>query len=87
MRDLLLARRVLSLNHATKILRRFKQKKHASAGYFFELEDLGFYAYSTKFYEYFGDELNVPTFWSRVMYGEYGPLTNLYVLKVFRTVP
>ncbi len=87
MRDLLLVHRVLSLNHATKILRLFKQKKHADKGYFFELEDLGFCAYTRKFYEKLGTELNDDTFWRRRWYAEYLPTTELYRLKVYRTVP
>lgn len=37
----LVVQHLVTLNEATKIMRLFKQKKHADKGYFFELQDLG----------------------------------------------
>ena len=39
--SVLVVQHLVTLAEATKIMRLFKQKKHAGHGYFFELQDLG----------------------------------------------
>jgi hypothetical protein len=39
--SLLVVQHLVTLAEATRIIRFFKQKKHASSGYFFDLQDLG----------------------------------------------
>ena len=39
--NVLVVQHLVTLSEATRIMRLFKQKKHAGHGYFFELTDLG----------------------------------------------
>ena len=86
MRDVLVAELLLSLNHAMKILRLFKQKKHANQGFFFELTDLGVSIHHRSIAEMFphlcAGRRDLPR-----QYADYPGRTDGYHLKVYRTIP
>jgi hypothetical protein len=86
MSRVLVVEHLISLNHATKVMRLFKQKKHKDAGYFFELTDLGVNIWHRslrqRFPHLFDDEGVC-----KHLYADYGGTTNGYHLKVYRTLP
>jgi len=72
---------LLRLPEATRILRLFKQKKHAGAGYFFDLQDLGCTMNHAMMYmKGLPDPYNPHM--SGTLYRE-----GAYVLRVYRTIP
>ena len=80
--DALVVQHLVALDEATRILRFFKQKKHASLGYFFDLQDLGVtmrQAAATALRPYGAEWLDrrAPRAWD----------TDAYLLRVYRTVP
>jgi len=87
MKDVLVVEHLISLSHATKILKLFKQKKHAKAGYHFELTDLGVSIHNPSVARRFPHLCdpkcdNLPRH-----YADYSGAIQGYHLKVYRTVP
>ena len=86
MSEVLVVEHLLSLNHATKIIRKFKQKKHRDAGYWFELTDLNcpiWHKSLPQRFPHLFDHEGV----CKHMYADYGGGVPGYHLKVYRTLP
>ena len=83
--NVLVVQHLVTLKEATRIMRLFKQKKHAGHGYYFELQDLGapmMAAVKLPGLEPYSDRYNttVPnqSSWWR---------ENAYTLRVYREIP
>lgn len=85
MKDVLVVEHVISLNHATAILRKFKQKKHDSHGYWFDLEDLGVNIWHKSIRQRLPHLFDYEGVCKR-MYADYGGSTDGYHLRVYRTI-
>lgn len=88
MREVLVVEHLISLPHATAILKKFKQKKHASAGYFFELTDLGVSIHHrgiAKKFPHLCDHVNKDGLPRH--YADYSGAVHGYHLKVYRSIP
>jgi len=77
----LVVQHLVRLPEATRILRLFKQKKHADAGYFFDLQDLGC-SINHAFWRREGVPDPYNPHMSGAMYRD-----DAYVLRVYRTIP
>ena len=77
----LVVEHLLRLPEATRILRLFKQKKHADAGYFFDLQDLG-----CSINHAFWHRRGVPEPYNPNASGSQ-QREDAYVLRVYRTIP
>lgn len=81
--SIFIVQHLVTLAEATRIMRLFKQKRHAGCGYFFELQDLGAtMREATKLsgLQPYGDDpaRTTRSFWWR---------EGAYLLRVFRDVP
>jgi len=81
----LVVEHLISLRHATRMLKLFKRKKHASFGYEFELDDLGVSIHHRGIPKAFPNLCN-PISGLPKYYSDYSDAVDGYHLKVFRTV-
>lgn len=81
--SVLVVEHLISFVHATAILKKFKQKKHAKMGYFFELTDLGMNIWDTRINKTF-DYLKKAGNDLPPRYGDYPGGTAGWHLKVYR---
>lgn len=81
----LVVEHLISLQHATRMLKLFKQKKHASFGYEFELDDLGVSIHHRGISKAFPN-LCDPISGLPRHYFDYSGSVDGYHLKVFKTV-
>lgn len=84
-KDVVVCELILSLPHATAIIKKFNQKKHRSANYFFELEDLGLNIWDREIDKRFPHLLKRLSDYFIPRFGDYGGDTAGYYLKVLRT--
>lgn len=87
MTRVLVVEHLISLSHATKILKLFKQKKHAALGYSFELTDLGVSIHHRGIAKKFPHLCDPARDGLPRHYADYTGATDGYHLKVYRTLP
>ena len=87
MKTVLVVEHLISLPHAMKIVKLFKQKKHRDAGYFFELTDLGVSIHHRGIAEKFPHLCDQKNDNLPRLYADYSGAVDGYHLKVYRTVP
>ena len=85
MSTVLVVEHLISLRHATKIMKTLKQRKHAKLGYFFELTDLGVNIWHQSLPQRFPHLFDHDRV-CKSMYADYGGTTAGYHLKVYRTL-
>ena len=85
LKEVLVVEHLISLSHAVRILNKFKVKKHAKMGYFFELIDLGMSIHDLDVRKKVPQFLDVKSGCMRI-FGDYSGDTQGYHLKVYRTL-
>ena len=85
LKNVLVIEHIISLAHATTMVRKFKVKKHARMGYFFELKDLGMNIWDPKIEKMF-HHLKKPNNDLVSRFADYGGVTAGYHLKVYRSL-
>ncbi len=79
-RRILVVEWIISLSHATRMMKKLGTKTHRHMGYYFELTECGHYIWDQRLWKanperYEGD--------LRKVYADYGGETPAYILKVF----
>lgn len=82
-----LVEHLISLPHATKIMKLFKQKRHAALGYYFELTDLGVSIHHRGIAKKFPHLCDPDRDGLPRHYADYSGAVHGYHLKVYRSIP